>query len=130
MKYLTILLAFTLTLVSCSNNNNSEKEIVGEWKLIETLADPGDGSGVFQQIDSNKTIEFFNDNTFTSNGVLCFMSNETTSSTGTYLETESQIFPSDCNNSELSLTYEITSSDLIISYFCIEPCKEKYEKSN
>jgi hypothetical protein len=131
MKRLTLLLAIMIAFMSCSNNNNnSEIEIVGEWKLIETLADPGDGSGTFQPINSDKIIEFFNDETFTSNGTLCQMSDETTTTTGTYSETESEIFPTDCINPELSLSFEITNSRLIISYFCIEPCKEKYVKVN
>ncbi len=131
MKRLVLLLAITLTLMSCNDNNNSETEIIfGEWKLIETLADPGDGSGVFLPIESDKFIEFFNDGTFTSNGTLCQMSDEITSTTGTYSETESQIYPTDCNNPDLSLTFEIINSRLIINYFCIEPCKEKYVKVN
>jgi len=54
---------FTLLVVgmlsACNKDDNkSNTSIVGNWKLIEVLEDPGDGSGTFMSVDSEKTITF------------------------------------------------------------------------
>ncbi|WP_452222106.1 hypothetical protein [Lacinutrix salivirga] len=43
---------------SYDDQKNFETGLIGNWKLIEVLVDPEDGSGTFQSIESNKTIEF------------------------------------------------------------------------
>ncbi|MDN5200598.1 hypothetical protein QQ008_04475 [Fulvivirgaceae bacterium BMA10] len=124
-----------VTLVSCSEDEepNISDEIVGKWQLIEQLLDPGDGSGVFKEVDSDKTITFLSNGTYTSNGSFCFLDaqNEQESS-GSYDPDKMTIAPGNCpidgGPSKYEISYKIEESHLIISYPCIEPCAQKFKK--
>ena len=88
MKY-CFSIALIFILLSCSSDNTKPEThhegLLGKWKLIEQLADPGDGSGTFNPVESDRTIEFFSDGTITVNGSLCYMSTGVeTNSSGTY----------------------------------------------
>jgi hypothetical protein len=129
MKKLLILLSL-LSAISCDkvDDKNFDTELIGKWGLKEVLADPGDGSGTFHAVESNKIIEFHSDGTITSNGTICDMSIESNNSTsGTYSITDSTISSIDCNN-QMKIRFEKTGSSLVINYPCIEPCRAKYVK--
>jgi len=97
---------------------------VGKYKLVETLVDPGDGSGIFQSVSSDKTIEFSENYTVTSNGDLCSMSVDADVETsGTYSDLDSVLHSTSC-----SLNMLLDGDEIIITYPCIEPCQAKYEK--
>jgi hypothetical protein len=118
-------------ILSCNNDDdsNSNTELVGNWKLIEVLADPGDGSGTFNSVVSDKTITFNENGTLNSNGLLCDMSIESDSPTsGTYSNLELTFSSSDCINPEYNYTFEQNGNILIINYPCFEPCRAKYKK--
>ena len=103
--------------------------LVGKWQLIQRLADPGDGSGVFTAVNSTKTISFFSDSTFQSTGSMCQMSiggDQFTS--GTYSPTLNTITPIGCNDTSLKIFFIIKDDFLIVYYPCIEACAEKYAK--
>lgn len=127
--YLLILLGI---LFSCNKNDNEttgNSALVGSWKLIAILADPGNGSGIFNPVISNKTIVFDNNGNLSSNGIICDMSTDSnTSSTGNYIEANTSIISSSCQN--LTIKYELIGNTLILNYPCIEPCKAKYIKIN
>lgn len=130
MKKTTLLLLFSfLFLTSCggSKKDKTGKEsITGKWKLVETLADPGDGSGTFQPVESEKTIEFRDDGTFVVyNGYLCPPAEQSGPSTGTYSLSELTISPKNCDT---TITFERSDGMLILRFPCIEPCGEKYAK--
>ena len=99
-------------------------------ETIQVLADPGDGSGTFVNIESNKTITFLSDDTFSSNGYLCFFSPLAPQTTeGAFSADKQEIYPNNCDNfAEVKLSNRIENKTLIISYFCIEGCAEKYVK--
>lgn len=124
-----ILLGF---LFSCNKNDNettNNSALVGSWKLTAILADPGNGSGIFNPVISNKTIVFDNNGNLSSNGTICDMSTDSnTSSTGNYIEANTSIISSSCQN--LTIKYELSGNTLILNYPCIEPCKAKYIKIN
>ena len=129
MRKSSLLLLVLILLISCNKNDQvlAPSSLIGTWKLTEMLQDPGDGSGTFQPVNSNKKIVFINSNQLTSNGILCDMSiNSDTFSTASYSETTKTINPSDCQN--LRINYEWNASSLILSYRCIEGCKAKYIK--
>ena len=133
MKTGILYLALITILFSCKSddeNNSSEAELIGTWKLTENYADPGDGSGDFEAVDSEKIIEFFIDGSITSNGSLCSMSIQSEiPSSGTYSNTEFTISSPDCpNNSEMNIKFSLNNSALIISYPCFESCLSKYVK--
>lgn len=133
MKKIIVTLTAIGILFSCNsdddNNSNIETELVGNWKLIEILADPGDGSGAFSSVESDKIITFESSGIITSNGNLCSMTiNSGSQSSGTYSSSESTFSSASCNNPNYNYTYEKNRNILIISYPCIEACKAKYIK--
>lgn len=131
MKNLAFTLISVVILFSCNNDDDStsETELIGNWKLIEVLADPGDGSGTFSSVESDKILTFGSGGTITSNGNLCDLSiNSGNETSGTYTNSESTFNSSDCNNPDYNFTYEQTGNILIINYPCIEACRAKYKK--
>jgi len=136
-----LLILFSLVLVNCTSNDDKSPyegnpELLGKWKLIEQLSDPGDGSGIFNPIDdSNREIEFFSNGTVTVNGVLCYMSSEVgdqNSGSFSVLENndyyDGEIKPNDCDYPETKLYFKIEDPNLIIWYLCIEGCGQKFIK--
>ena len=132
-----ILILVALFLFNCTSDDSTpvnENILFGKWKLIEQLMDPGDGSGVFNPIISQRTVEFFSDGTITVNGLLCYMSLEVdTQNSGAFSEIESEyydgeIIPIGCDNNETRIYYVIEDSNLILWYLCIEGCGQKFKK--
>ncbi len=128
-------------LLSCSNDDESKNvvnpQLIGKWKLIETFLDPGDGSGTYQSIESEKTIEFFNNGTFAISGSLCKLSTSVGEITmgivseSKYSDRNILISNEECDpdNSTAEYRLSIDNSDLIVSYTaCIEGCGLKYQK--
>lgn len=134
MKQLILLFLAVFVLSSCSDDDNGDPvvqqpELVGNWKLIEMYADPGDGSGDFEPVESNKTVKFGIENDISSNGSLCFMSIESDNPTeGTYSESEETFTIPTCGIVPFSSSFRIVGSNLILSYSCFEACQEKYVK--
>jgi len=125
-KALLLLLVPALTL-SCTKTNS---ELVGKWRLVEILADPGDGSGVFHPVSSKKVLEFYSDGTLKSNGAICFMGVESdVPSTGTYSLADSTILGEKCKDNPRKITFEKKGTTLILNFpQCFEPCRAKYRK--
>lgn len=130
MNKIFIVLIFAFTLVSCTSANEEvslDLNEIGTWRLIEVLADPGDGSGTFQPVVSSKTVRFETNGTVSCTGNLCDLSIAASTQTrGTYSSSNRRIITSNCN--QLQLTYEITTDELIIIYPYIEAAKAKYVK--
>jgi hypothetical protein len=132
-KKAVILISILFVFFDCSSDGLGKNSLIGKWKLIEVLADPGDGSGVFKPVDSNKTLEFFEDGFVRSNGSLCtFNIIADQESQGIYNTEDSSIIPDNCNSNfiELKINFKIEGSRLILNYFCIEACSEKYKRIN
>ena len=130
MKKVLIILLSIGVFISCTKNDDSKNtDLIGKWKLIEVLADPGDGSGIFHSVSSDKIIEFQSNGTVTSNGSICDMSIESaSSSSGTYSLSDSTINSPICSNSPLKIKFHKEGSSLIISYPCNEACVARYIK--
>ena len=135
MKHVILLCLAFVCLSSCNDDDENRtiipnaNDIVGTWNLIEVYADPGDGSGDFVPIESDKRIEFMADGSMSSNANLCFIFSDVgETSIGTYSEEDSSFDISDCDNEPATANYEIIDSHLIVYYPCIEACDEKYEK--
>ncbi|MDO1501547.1 hypothetical protein Q2T40_15540 [Winogradskyella maritima] len=128
MKQFIFLLIVTCLLCSCSSDD-SDTGLVGRWQLTEVLVDPGDGSGTFNPVNSNKTVTFNSNGTWSSNGTMCFISTESSNGTvGTYSETGLYLQSDSCSNPDWQIPFEQNGSTLIVSYFCIEGCQEKFIK--
>lgn len=126
-----ILFISYVLLISCQSDNSTLQkfELIGDWKLVEVLSDPGDGTGSFVSVDSEKTMTFLSDGTLTSNGSLCgieFTSLVPTS--GVYSLTDSTYTTNDCGPSGIKYTFEKYENTLIVSYPCIEDCKSMFIK--
>ena len=130
-KKLSILITFGL-LFACSNegsnedHNNTETELIGNWKLIEVLADPGNGNGTFRSVESDRTIEFKVNGTVTTNGSLCDPFSEETISSGTYNE---DIITTNCQNPNIAtIGFELDGQFLILNFISNEGYSQKFEK--
>lgn len=122
-----IIFAFGLILMACSGDRDEietqadPNNVIGKWLLIETLMDPGDGSGVYQSVQSNETITFNNNGTFTSSEGMCNGEEKT----GTFDLDNLIITPSNCT---FTYTFKLEGSNLILHPPCIEACGLKYKK--
>lgn len=135
MKYLGYVFVVLFLLSNCNKDkdeehNDGEVNLIGSWTYIEVLQDPGDGSGTFQPVTSDKTVTFISDGTLVSNGNICDMSIESNqSSSATYDETAMTFTSTACTNqSPLSYSYEIVGQELILKYPCFEACQAKFDK--
>jgi hypothetical protein len=118
---LVILSLFT----SCKKNKRDS--LTGTWELKEVLMDPGNGSGVFTAVSSDKNLVFHTNGNVSSNGIICDMSIESnTSTSGTYSAIDSTIISATCQN--LIIKYEVSNDTLILIYPCFEACKAKYTR--
>ena len=125
MKNLSILVACFLCLAISCDKETVDPDVVDSWQLVEMLSDPGDGSGVFMPVNSDKTITFYTNGQVECLGYLCQHSAQSgTVTTGTYSLVDSTINGTNCN----ILNFELSQNYLIIDYPCIEPCRAKYEK--
>ena len=128
--------------LSCSDNddeiNPENPGLIGTWLLVEQYADPGDGSGEYQNVDSEKAIEFLEEGIFKSNGELCDLNSEAGDNTsGTYVmndtiisqfSSENYLIPDGCNTEDFKIYYHLEEGSLVLSYPCIEGCGQKYLK--
>lgn len=127
MKISFAILVILSLFTSCKKNKRDS--LTGTWILKEVLMDPGNGSGVFTALSSDKNLVFHNNGNVNSNGIICDMSIESnTSTTGTYSTIDSTIISSACQN--LLIKYEVSGDTLILIYPCIEACKAKYNRVN
>ncbi len=127
-KIFTLMIAGLFLTSSCSDNNE-DHESVGKWKLIEQYMDPGDGSGDYVAVDSEKTLEFFSNGWINTKGTLCNISIDVDEDgNATYSAQDQIIYPKGCSSSDMRITYEIKDNYLYLYYPCIEGCGQKYKK--
>ena len=125
MKISFAILVILSLFTSCKKKERDS--LTGTWELKEVLMDPGNGSGVFTAVSSDKNLVFQTNGNVNSNGIICDMSIESnTSTSGTYSEIDSTIISATCQN--LIIKYELSGDTLILIYPCIEACKAKYTR--
>lgn len=140
MKWNSILFVSILSLFfsgcekdkTCGFAETSEENgLIDEWKLVEVLMDPGDGSGTFQPIVSNKTITFCSDGTFLANGEMCSMTDQaSTSHVGDYFISTGILNPENCASTQpLNITFTWSGDTLLLYYPCFEGCAQKYYRN-
>ena len=127
MKISFAILVILSLFTSCKKKDGGS--LTGTWELKEVLMDPGNGSGVFTAVSSDKNLVFNTNGNVNSNGIICDMSIESnTSTSGTYSENDSTIISATCQN--LIIKYELSGDTLILIYPCFEACKAKYNRVN
>lgn len=126
-------LALVVGLMSCSKDddvtlNDGQATVPGTWKLTEQLMDPGDGSGTFTPVESDKLLVLFGNETYLSNGTFCGMSSLADGqTTGTFSVDDEILLPDNCQTfAPLNITFEVSGNELIVRYQCIEGCAQKY----
>jgi hypothetical protein len=140
MKQFTHLYIIGIVLLSCQYNNFSpdssckftageEKDfkicLTGTWRLVETLIDPGNGTGTFQKVNFDKVITFNANGTFESTTNVCVGKNSTR---GSYQVESSILRFADCGN-DLGYHVKFENKDMTLSFIgCTERCSEKYER--
>ena len=135
MKNLLCLILLSILAIACGDKEQddlffNEGDIVGNWRLIETLLDPGDGSGVYKPSTLNVNLEIFDDGSVLSNGMLCGLGESVNGQVqhGQFY-VEDSLITSSCDSLPYSLGVNHIDTILILSYPCIEPCLVKFEKS-
>ena len=130
--YYLILPFLLMFMLGCEKDQTEATDIMGEWKLVEEKIGSAIIIGeptVFEPVQSNKTITFYSNGTFSSNGDMCFMTNQASSqNTGLYYESLLSIEPNGCQSAAASsgIKYQLDADTLIISYQCFEACQQKY----
>lgn len=129
LSKLTVLLVSCSLLFTCDTTDPPiETTLLGKWQLTEILADPGDGSGKFRDIKSNKIVQFNDDGTVESNEEFCkFTTQPSSADSGVYSIEENKI-SAFCSDLEGTVYFELKNSKLILHYPCFEGCSEKYVK--
>lgn len=124
-RFLVLVLGSLLLQFQCSEDEITEPvSLFGTWQLEAVLADPGDGSGTFQNVDSEKNIVFNTDSTFTSNGLGCvvFGDNTTSPASGTF--NNNRLFIEDC---DMPVFFFVEEDRMFLNNFgCFEECSERY----
>lgn len=128
MKNQMLFLLFIIFLISCSEEEQTNIDIglIGNWKLIEILADPGDGSGTFQPVQSDRIIEFKRNGTLTTNGSLCEPYSDEMISSGSF---GNNTIITNCQDPNISkIYYELESQYLILNFISNEGYSQKFQK--
>ena len=125
---------FTLIVVilffSCSDDDHDcpDNEFVGSWKLIEVLADPGDGSGTFLPIESTRTLTFKNNGIISTNTSLCNPYSDEIRTSGTYDILEKKIH-TNCEGTNIAtIFFRMENEHLILDFFSLEGYSQKFER--
>ncbi|WP_147203520.1 hypothetical protein [Segetibacter aerophilus] len=129
MKVLLCIAAFfsTVLFFACTKNyivdDSINSAIVGKWFLVETLADPGDGSGRWTPVsDPNRYYMKFNsDGSLENNtpGILANLRRYKTPNDSSI----NFVYP---DGASFSLRYKIEGNSLTLSGGCIEACGSKF----
>lgn len=118
---------------SCQKNEDEipySSSIIGKWKLIATYADPGDGSGKFRDVNSNKILEFDSTQVQTNTGSFC-NTESNVSYTLSEIEYQGNIDKKlKFGSCDATYSYTIVNNMLTIYFNCIEGCGERYKRIN
>lgn len=126
MKRAALLLLLCIAiLISCSKSDSACAEktaLTGNWKLVETLADPGDGSGTWQPAAHPLTL------TFTSNGSI---GGDAFPQARHYeVSSDTNLRFTFADGTFINYNYTLTETTLVLSGGgCIEACGAKFIKT-
>ncbi|WP_439583663.1 hypothetical protein [Dyadobacter bucti] len=132
----TFLLTFLFTAIFCCKKDEKgpaeNTGLVGKWKLVESLVDPGDGSGTFRKVDeiASTVVEF------KANGDFKEVKGPIYSSINVYntykILDDKSLELSLTNNPQMQMPpttwyySELTPTSMKLSYGCDKPCVGKF----
>lgn len=128
MKIKIALLCICMMFVlSCKKDGkNDSSDITGRWKLSETLADPGDGSGKWRKAESTDYIQFFADGKLISDSYKEYTSYKLTDSANIAFSKDDKTI----QNFRFTLKDGTLSLSPNGPIFCIEGCGVRYKRAN
>ena len=100
-------------------------EIAGEYLRVESYVDPGDGSGTYAPVASERRITVAPDSTFASNQDLCQFGEGGDASTGRF-DAEGRVTMDDCAFGPAEMSFR--DGVLEVAYFCFEGCGDRYRR--
>jgi hypothetical protein len=117
-----IFIAFTIGLVSCKKNDSGTGEVYGTWRLTETWADPGDGSGRYRKVKGPaKYITIDQSGKMEGDAMPEVLGYKILDSVR--MEITSKDYPQ-----PFIYRYKITANDLELNPPCIEGCGFKFKR--
>lgn len=131
-----LLIFFPVLFLSCSSDDNFVVDYLPTnnslWQLEATLFDPGDGSGTFTPVQSDRTLAF-EANRIISNGPFCsLMAPAGPEEEAVYGRDETEVIAAPCSNMSdsllLILMYEEATDRLMLDLGCNEPCQLRYRR--
>ena len=125
MKYFITAFSFFWITLACTKSADNNSSIIGRWKLTETLADPGDGSGIWMPATTNYIIQFNEDSTAYENPVNPYRNVNRYS-----VINDSTLTLFYSTGTSFSYHFKIESNTLTIMGGCIEACGTKYKRTN
>lgn len=132
MKKLLLPLLAAFALSSCQKDQDDRLNLTvleGTWLLTEALFDPGDGSGEFRKIDSERQLSLTPENAYSANYDICQAIEAGENFSGTFERIDAQEFLIPCAGSLLnSVQGRLEDGFLILYYPCDEPCAYKFRK--
>ncbi|MCE7071289.1 hypothetical protein LZG74_13300 [Dyadobacter sp. CY327] len=139
IRYAILLIMLFTNILSCKNKEDKVVEdifqatndgLIGKWKMVEILYDPGDGSGVFHKVseDLSTIVEFKTNGDFKeTRGSLSSYANPFTKYR---IVSDGLIELSGASNSAsaiLNWTYtDLTSTTVTFDFGCKERCAGKF----
>lgn len=130
MKKTFFIFIIAILSFSCNDDDHDcpDNEFVGSWKLIEVLADPGDGSGTFIPVESSRTLTFKNSGIITTNTSLCNPYSDEIRTSGSYDVLEKKIY-TNCEGANIpSISFKMENEYLILDFFSLEGYSQKFER--
>lgn len=143
MKTTRLLLSLLLlwTVMACTNDPSEPLDdtakralkenngLVGKWKIVEYLADPGDGSGTYHEVKSElaHTIEFKENGEFVEKKAVGQSSVPLFNAYKVLDDKRIELIPIDKTSpSHIWYYSDLSASKVTLGYGCIEACSGKY----
>lgn len=116
-----LIFIFIIFMTGACQKSDQENSLIGKWKLTETLADPGDGSGKWQSVKNSSSYLFLNaDGTVSGNGFTHYkLFNVIDNQTIEFIYQD---------NSKIILFYKLQGSSLEITGGCFEACGSRFKR--
>ncbi len=128
MKHLILSAVATVVVLVAGCEKNTSKEmnrsLAGTWKEFQYLADPGDGSGTWQN-GNGLTLTINEDLTYSTDKDFSFWGN---SGKITLLSDSTFTINRPLSGADLPLNFKLKDGVLEVHYLCIEPCGSRFRK--
>jgi hypothetical protein len=119
--------------ISCTKRDASpaaNNGLVGKWKLVEALSDPGDGSGKFVSVreESSSIVEFRSDGSFREVKGIIYSSINPFNSYKILDDKRVQLSMKNGSKPDPVIWYysDVTATTLTLGFGCTEPCSGKF----